>query len=65
MFKNYFNGIEGIASYPVFSLIVFFLFFLSLMIWLVRADKKALNEISRMPLDESNGDEANTNPSTL
>ena len=65
MFKNYFNGIEGIASYPVFSLVVFFLFFLSLVIWLVRADQQALNKISRMPLEEPDRSEANSNSSTL
>lgn len=54
MFKNYLNGIDGIATYPVFSLLVFFLFFVSLSIWLFLADKKHLNELAQIPFNESN-----------
>ena len=54
MFKNYLKGIEGIASYPVFSLLVFFVFFISLTIWLVRADKKRMQVLSELPLEDSN-----------
>lgn len=50
MFKNYFKGIEGIANYPMFSLLVFFLFFMAVFIWMMKADKKRLDEISRLPL---------------
>ncbi|MBL0103356.1 MAG: CcoQ/FixQ family Cbb3-type cytochrome c oxidase assembly chaperone [Bacteroidetes bacterium] len=56
MFKNYFKGIEGIATYPMFTLVVFFLFFLGLSIWLIRADKKKLDEIGQLPLQESADD---------
>ena len=52
MFKNYFKGIDGIASYPEISLIVFFLFFLALTLWVIRADKRVLDRIARMPLEE-------------
>lgn len=54
MFKNYLKGIEGIASYPVFSLLVFFVFFISLTVWLVRADKKRMEAISALPLEDNN-----------
>jgi hypothetical protein len=58
-FKNYLKGIDGIASYPVFSLVVFFLFFVSLAAWLIFANTKRMKEISRLPLDEnSQGDKA-------
>lgn len=56
MFKNYLAGIKGIATYPSLSLIVFFLFFIGLSIWLLRADKKKLEEINRMPLQDDNDD---------
>jgi len=53
MFKNYLKGIEGIENYPVFSLVVFFVFFLSLAVWVLFANKKRLKEISEMPLNDS------------
>lgn len=56
MFKNYLNSIEGIATYPVFSLLVFFIFFVIMAVWLIRSDKKHLHEISEMPLDKNEPD---------
>ncbi len=52
MFKNYLKSIEGIADYPVISLVAFFIFFLAIMVWWLRADKKLLNEMSEMPLHD-------------
>ncbi len=52
MFKNYFKGIEGIADYPVISMVAFFIFFIAMMAWWLRADKKQLNEMSELPLDD-------------
>lgn len=54
MFKNYFKGIEGIANYPMFSLLIFFFFFTAITIWMIRADKKKLEEISKLPLVDNN-----------
>ncbi len=53
MFKNYLKGIEGIGNYPLFSLIVFFLFFAVVFIWVVMADKKHLAEMSKLPLNDT------------
>ena len=47
--------IAGIEIFPLISLIIFFLFFVGLFIYIARADKKKINEISRIPLD-SNAD---------
>ncbi len=54
MFKHYFEGIIGIANYPIFSLTVFFTFFTALIYWVIKADKKYLNHMENMPLDNSN-----------
>lgn len=56
MFKNYFKGIVGIANYPMFSLVVFFIFFLAVFIWSIKADKKKLEELSRLPLNNVDED---------
>lgn len=53
MFKNYLQGIEGIATYPLFSLVVFFLFFIGMGIWVLKTKTSAFKELSEMPLDDS------------
>ncbi|HNS12206.1 MAG TPA: CcoQ/FixQ family Cbb3-type cytochrome c oxidase assembly chaperone [Bacteroidia bacterium] len=54
MFKNYLNGIDGIDTYPVLSLVAFFVFFMAMTIWLFRADKKQLEKLSQLPFNEKN-----------
>ena len=54
MASKYLESIEGIAAYPLFSLIVFFVFFVALVVWALRADKGYLKRMSRLPLDPEN-----------
>jgi cytochrome c oxidase cbb3-type subunit 4 len=54
MFKHYFEGISGIEIYPIFLLIVFITFFVSISIWLMKTKKSRLDEISRLPLQDKN-----------
>lgn len=59
-FGNYLDKIAGIGIYPLFSLIVFFVFFVVL-IWRVSTmDKKSIDEISNIPLEENSTDLAET-----
>ncbi len=53
MFKNYFKGMEGIANYPMFLLIVFFLFFVITLLYLWKADSRWINHMSEMPLHDT------------
>lgn len=53
MFKNYLQGIEGIATYPLFSLVVFFLFFLDMGIWVLRSSSSSMQELGSMPLNDN------------
>lgn len=52
MFKHYFKGIEGIASYPLVLLIVFLLFFTGMVIYLWKADKLLMKKMGEMPLTD-------------
>ena len=56
MFKYYFERIENIELAPVISLIIFFVFFLLLIVWVVKADKKYIAEMEKLPLE---GEESN------
>ncbi len=51
MFSNYLKSIEGVGIYPLVSLLVFFLFFIALLIWVVKVDKKYINKMSQLPLE--------------
>lgn len=51
MFKHYFERIQGIEIYPVISLLIFFIFFVLLFVWVVKADKKYINKMKNLPLD--------------
>jgi cytochrome c oxidase cbb3-type subunit 4 len=53
MFKHYFDGIEGINAYPIFSLLVFVIFFIAVSVWMVKADKQHIEEMSRKPLEST------------
>lgn len=47
------TSIEGIEIYPVISLVIFLLFFASLIWWLLKADKTRMEEIRNYPLDDA------------
>ena len=54
MFSNYLKTIEGIGVYPLFSLLVFFIFFVVIIVWLFKVDKKYIEKMSNLPLDLKN-----------
>ena len=59
MFKEVLESIEGIGIYPIISMIVFFIFFAALIIWYFKADRKYLNKMKNLPLD--NDEQPNSN----
>ena len=55
MFKfitNYAAGIDKVAIYPMISLLIFFLFFVALLLYVRKMDKKSIETLSNIPLDE-------------
>lgn len=50
-FINYLEKISGIDIYGLSSLTIFFLFFIVMLTWVFKTDKKKIREISRIPLD--------------
>lgn len=52
MFKHYFERIaDQVAIYPIFSLVIFFAFFLSLLIWVFTVNKEYINHMASMPVE--------------
>ncbi|RFS23452.1 CcoQ/FixQ family Cbb3-type cytochrome c oxidase assembly chaperone [Chitinophaga silvatica] len=50
-FINYLESISGISIYPMASLILFSAFFVGAAFWAFKADKKMVDQISKIPLD--------------
>ncbi|MFN0122181.1 MAG: hypothetical protein ACKV2V_16935 [Blastocatellia bacterium] len=51
MYKNVLQAIEGVALYPVISLLIFFAFFTGLLVWVWRADRAWARRMAEMPLE--------------
>jgi cytochrome c oxidase cbb3-type subunit 3 len=51
-FRNYLETIAGISIFPMISLLIFFLFFVSLIVFVFRIDKKTLGKMESMPLND-------------
>jgi cbb3-type cytochrome oxidase subunit 3 len=50
--KNYMESIEGIATYPIISLVIFFVFFICLFYWVATASKAHIKEMAELPLEQ-------------
>ncbi len=50
--KNYMETIDGVANYPMISLLIFFVFFVLLFWWVLTASKQHVKEMSELPLED-------------
>ncbi len=48
------ESIDGVATYPMISLLIFFLFFVLLFWWVFTAKKSYIKEVSELPLEKIN-----------
>jgi hypothetical protein len=50
-FINYLESITGVDIFALSSFMIFFSFFLVMSLWAWKADKKLIDKINRIPLD--------------
>ncbi|MDP5045483.1 MAG: CcoQ/FixQ family Cbb3-type cytochrome c oxidase assembly chaperone [Leeuwenhoekiella sp.] len=50
--KQNLENIDGVAIYPIISLLIFFLFFVALFLWVFTAKKEHIKEVSNIPFDD-------------
>jgi hypothetical protein len=55
--KHNMETIDGVAIYPIVSLLIFFFFFLGLGLWVFTYKKETITAFSQMPLNENHNDE--------
>ena len=51
--KHNMETIEGVAIYPILSLLIFFFFFVGLALWVLSYRKETINELSQIPLRDN------------
>lgn len=61
MYKNVLQSIENIEIWPVISFVIFFIFFVCLLLWTFTADKKFIDRMKSLPVE----DNTNTKDSSL
>jgi len=59
MFKEVLQSIEGIEFYTIVSMLILILFFIGMIIWLFKVDKKYIKHMSELPLNENNNEVSN------
>lgn len=52
-FINYLSDIVNVEIYPLISLIIFVLFFVGLVVYVIKSDKNYIKKMSDMPLDNN------------
>ncbi len=53
MYKNVLQNIDNIAIWPVISFVIFFAFFAGLLLYVLLVDKKFINHMKSMPLEDN------------
>ncbi|WP_417363576.1 CcoQ/FixQ family Cbb3-type cytochrome c oxidase assembly chaperone [Galbibacter sp.] len=51
--KNYMDSIDGVAIFPIISLLVFFIFFVLLFWWVATSKTEYLEKMSHLPLESN------------
>ncbi len=52
MYKEILRSINDIDIFPIIAIMIFFLFFIGLLIWVFKMDKKHVRHMSNMPLED-------------
>ena len=53
-FINYLTKITGVDVFAMSSFLIFFTFFLIMLVWAWKADKKLIDTLSNIPLEKNN-----------
>jgi len=50
--KHNLSSIDGVEIYPIISLLLFFIVFVTMIVFVFKLPKKSIDEVSQLPLDE-------------
>ncbi|HEY9221654.1 MAG: cytochrome C oxidase Cbb3 [Flavobacteria bacterium RIFCSPLOWO2_12_FULL_35_11] len=54
-----FDGMNGIEIYPIISLLLFFIVFVTMLIIVIKMPKNRIDELSQLPLDNDTNSKEN------
>ncbi len=54
-----FDGMDGVEIYPIISLVLFFIVFVTMFIIVIKMPKNTYDEISQLPLDNDTNSKVN------
>lgn len=60
MYKNVLQSIDNIAIWPVISFVIFFAFFIGLLLWVFLSDKKFIDYMKHLPIQDNAKKESST-----
>ena len=55
-----FDGMDGVEIYPIISLLLFFIVFVTMLIIVIKMPKTRIDELSQLPLDNDTNSKENT-----
>jgi len=59
MYKDILQSIDGIEFYAIGAMVLFILFFVGMIIWVIRVDKNYIKKMSELPLKEDKSENLN------
>ena len=51
--KHNLEGIDGVEIYPIVSLLLFFIVFITMIVFVFKLPKSSIDEVSQLPLDNN------------
>jgi cytochrome c oxidase cbb3-type subunit 4 len=57
--KHNLEGIDGVEIYPIISLLLFFIVFVTMVVFVFKLPKRSIDEVSQLPLDNDINKEIN------
>jgi Ca2+/Na+ antiporter len=52
LIKEFLQSVEGVSVYPIISLIVFVLFFVIILVWMLKVDKNYIKKMENLPFEK-------------
>jgi cytochrome c oxidase cbb3-type subunit 4 len=52
MYKAILQSLDDVTLFPIVAILIFFTFFVMLFVWVFKMDKKKVNHLAAMPLDQ-------------